>query len=65
MSVGTCDGKRKGSWVLWKPLKKTGRLLMIEVELDKQVQEYIRYFRESGIGAVVNTELVIATGKGY
>ena len=38
---------------------------MIEVELDKQVQEYIRYFRESGIGAVVNTELVIATGKGY
>ena len=37
---------------------------MIGVELDKQVQEYIRYFSEPGIGAVVNTEVMIATGKG-
>ena len=37
---------------------------MIGVELDKQVQEYIRYFREPGVGAVANTEVVIATGKG-
>ena len=34
------------------------------MELDKQVQEYIRYCREPGIGAVVNTKVVIAMGKG-
>ena len=37
---------------------------MIGVELDRQVQEYIRYFGEPGISSVVNTEVVIATGKG-
>ena len=37
---------------------------MIGEELDRQVQEYIRYFREPGIGAAVNTDVVIATGKG-
>ena len=46
------------------PLKKTGRPLIIGAELDRQIQEYIRYFREPGIGAVVNTKVVIATGKG-
>jgi len=46
------------------PLKKTGRLLMIGEELDRQVQDYIRYFREPGIGAVVNTDVMIATGNG-
>ena len=46
------------------PLKKTGRLLMIGEELDRQVQDYIRYFREPGIGAVVNTDVVIAMGNG-
>ena len=45
------------------PFKKTGRPLMIGEELDQQVQEYIRYFREPGIGAVVNTDVVIATGN--
>ena len=44
--------------------KKTGRPLMIGEELDRQVQEYIRYFRKPGIGAVVNTDEVIATGNG-
>ena len=43
------------------PLKKTGRPLTIGEELDRQVQEYIR---EPGIGAVVNTDVVIATGNG-
>ena len=71
LSDGTCDGKAEGKLcttdeeIPTLPLKKTGRPLMIGVELDKKVQEYIRYFREPGIGAVVNTEVVIATGKGY
>jgi len=66
-SGGTSDGKPGASVeeIPTLPLKKTGRLLMIGVKLDRQVQEYIRYFRELGIGAVVNTEVVIATGKGY
>ena len=69
-SDGTSDGKgedKLGATVKeipTLPLKKTGRPLMIRVELDKPVQEYIRYFREPGIGAVVNTKVVIATGKG-
>ena len=46
------------------PLKKTGRPPMIGEELDRQVQEYIRYFREPGIDAVVNTDVVIVTGNG-
>jgi len=46
------------------PLKKTWRPLMIGEELDQQVQEYIKYFRETGIGAVVNTDVMIATGNG-
>jgi len=65
-SGGTSDGKPGASVeeIPTLPLKKTGRPLMIRVELDRQVQEYIRYFREPGIGAVVNTEVVITTGKG-
>jgi len=36
---------------------------MIGEELDRQVQDYIRYL-EPGISAVVNTDVVIATGNG-
>jgi len=46
------------------PLNKTGRPLLIGEELDQQVQEYIKYFRETVIGAVVNTDVMIATGNG-
>ena len=46
------------------PLKKTGQPLMIGEELDQQVQEYIKYFRKTVIGAVVNTDVMIATGNG-
>lgn len=44
------------------PRKKMGRPLLIGEELDKQVQGYIRYYREPGVGTVVNTEVVIAGG---
>ena len=37
---------------------------MIGEELNQQVQEYIKYFRETVIGAVVNTDVMIATGNG-
>ena len=67
-SGSTSDGNGEGKPAVEKlstlPCKKTGRPLMIGEELDRQVQEYIRYFREPGIGAVVNTDVVIATGKG-
>ena len=37
---------------------------MIGEELDQRVQEYIKYFRETVIGAVVNPDEMIATGNG-
>ena len=42
--------------------KKRGRPLMIGVDLDQQVQDYIFYLRKEG--AVINTHVVIGIGKG-
>ena len=44
------------------PHKKLGRPLLLGDELDKQVQEYVRYLRERG--TPVNTAIVIATANG-
>ena len=44
------------------PAKKRGRPLLLGENLDKQVQDYIKTYRESG--AVVNTAIVMATGIG-
>ena len=42
--------------------KKQGRPLIIGVDLDQQVQDYIFYLRKEG--AVINTHVVIGIGKG-
>ena len=44
------------------PGKKRGRPLMIGVDLDQQVRDYISYLRTEG--AVINTHVVIGIGKG-
>ena len=44
------------------PSKKMGRSLLIGEELDRQVQEYLRYLREQGLA--VNSAIAIATGEG-
>ena len=44
------------------PGKKQGRPLMIGVDLDQQVQDYISYLGTEG--AVINTHVVIGIGKG-
>ena len=41
------------------PAKKRGRPLLLGENLDKQVQDYIKTYRESG--AAVNTAIVMAT----
>ena len=53
VSDGNCNEKKPEEVIPTLPLKKTGQPLMIGEELDRQVQDYIRYFREPGIGAVV------------
>ena len=44
------------------PGKKRGRPLMIGVDLDQQVRDYISCLRTEG--AVINTHIVIGIGKG-
>lgn len=44
------------------PNKKIGRPLLISEELDRQVQEYLRYLREQG--SAVNSAIAIATAEG-
>ena len=44
------------------PNKKMGRPLLIGEELDRQVQEYLRYLREQG--SAVNSAIAIATAEG-
>ena len=44
------------------PNKKMGRPLLIGEELDRQVQEYLRYLREQG--SAVNSAITIATAEG-
>ena len=42
--------------------KKQGRPLLLGKELDRQVQDYIKYLRERG--TAVNTSVVIASAEG-
>ena len=44
------------------PCKKTGRPLLLGDELDKQVQEYVKYMRDRG--TAVNTTVVMAAAEG-
>ena len=57
-------GSLKGSddGVKELPCKKTGRPLLLGDELDKQVQEYVKYMRNRGIA--VNTTVVMAAAEG-
>ena len=53
---GSVDGVKE------LPCKKTGRPLLLGDELDKQVQEYVKYMRDRG--TAVNTTVVMAAAEG-
>ena len=42
--------------------KKADHSLMVGEDLDKQIQDYLGYFRSAG--AVINTAVIIASAKG-
>ena len=44
------------------PSKKRGRLLLVGMELDRKVQQYLRAIRESG--GAVNSAITLAAAKG-